>query len=283
MFVTERLFSVNGYQLAAKEWHVGAPQKVIACHGWLDNAASFDVLAALMPDCHLLALDMPGHGRSDHKSLQATYNLWDDLSDILAIADDMGWQTFNVLGHSRGAMMSLLLAAAMPDRVKSVAMLDAVWPVPVAIKDTTSQLRQFLLDNQKAKTKRLPSYASIEAAIDARCNVTGMSEHAARLIIERGTVLKSGRYCWSCDPRLTMASSVKLSELHNQALVESLTMPTLVILANQGLGKNQTLVEQLSVYSHMDVRSVSGGHHCHMEAAAPILATWCEDLFSQSF
>ena len=79
MIAGERIFNVNSYQLAAREWQPEAGIKVIACHGWLDNAASFDFLAPLLSACHVVALDMPGHGLSDHKSAQANYNIWDDL------------------------------------------------------------------------------------------------------------------------------------------------------------------------------------------------------------
>ena len=45
----------------------GDPQNpwVIALHGWLDNAASFNALAPLLKDVYVIALDLPGHGHSD--------------------------------------------------------------------------------------------------------------------------------------------------------------------------------------------------------------------------
>ncbi|MGH8027673.1 MAG: alpha/beta fold hydrolase, partial [Pseudoxanthomonas sp.] len=36
--------------------------KVLALHGWLDNAASFLPLAAYLPGVDLVMLDLPGHG-----------------------------------------------------------------------------------------------------------------------------------------------------------------------------------------------------------------------------
>ena len=35
---------------------------IIALHGWLDNAASFIELAALLNQYYIIALDFPGHG-----------------------------------------------------------------------------------------------------------------------------------------------------------------------------------------------------------------------------
>ena len=48
----------------------GDPQgpKLLALHGWLDNAASFAPMAAHLAAFDLVALDLPGHGASSHRA-----------------------------------------------------------------------------------------------------------------------------------------------------------------------------------------------------------------------
>ena len=52
-------------QLAALR-NDGSGPRVLALHGWLDNAASFLPLAAHLRAIDLVALDLPGHGHSAH-------------------------------------------------------------------------------------------------------------------------------------------------------------------------------------------------------------------------
>lgn len=279
MSASECHFTVNGYRLAAKEWHKGARFKVIACHGWLDNAASFDVLAPLMTDCHIIALDMPGHGHSDHKSPQATYNIWDDLLDILAIADEMGWSQFALLGHSRGAIMSLLLSAVMPERITAAVLLDAMLPKPVDDGAAAQQLRQFLLDQRGSANKKIADYPSVEKAVAARCLVTGMSEHAASLIVSRALQQVGGRHRWRSDPRLSTASAFKLTEGHQHSLLDALTVPALLLVAEEGLANQKAVLSLADSIASMQYQCLPGGHHFHMESQAAQIAELAERFF----
>lgn len=277
---TDRSFTVNGYCLAAKEWHPGADIKVIALHGWLDNAASFDVLAPLLTPCHIIALDLPGQGLSDHKSSQASYNIWDDLLDILAVADELGWHKFQLLGHSRGAIISMLLGASCPDRVQSMLLLDGIWPMPVKVEDSASQLADFIKQNRALATKTLPSYASLSEAMAARCRSARMSEAAARPIVERGLQQRADAWCWSSDPRLTSASAFKLSRGHIDSLMEAIAIPCLLLLAGQGLGAHPEILQQLSQYPSVEYRQMPGSHHFHLEDQAVDIAGIAAAFFS---
>ena len=64
MRARERTFDLRGLRVAAIEWGADGARPVLALHGWLDNAASFARLATLLDRLHLVAIDLPGHGRS---------------------------------------------------------------------------------------------------------------------------------------------------------------------------------------------------------------------------
>lgn len=284
MTVQEQRFGVAGLTIAARRWHAGAERRVLALHGWLDSAASFDRLAPCWPDTDLLAVDLPGHGLSDHKPPQATYNLWDDLLDLLRLCDQLGWQRFHLLGHSRGAMMALLLAAAMPERILSVVFLDGLLPEPTPATEVARQLGQFLRDHLSSGRRPRRGYASLGEAVAARCKVMGMSADTAELLLARNLELQDGRYHWRSDPRLNAASAFKLSADHNQALLAALDVPGLLLLADQGLGGAPAashMMECAAKSPRLAIQQYPGSHHFHLESGADILAARIADFWNQ--
>src|SRR5690554_6055873 len=80
----------------------------IALHGWLDNAASFAPLWPYLKCQPLLALDLPGHGYSSHRTAGAAYYFIEWAADIVALIEDYNWQEVHLIGHSMGAFVSQL-------------------------------------------------------------------------------------------------------------------------------------------------------------------------------
>jgi len=281
MTVQEQRFDVAGLTLAARRWHEGAPHRVLALHGWLDNAVSFDRLAPCWPEVDLLAVDLPGHGFSGHRPLQGSYNLWDDLPDLLRLCDLLGWERFSLLGHSRGGMMALLLAAALPERVDSLVCLDGLIPDPVDPLDVAGQLGRHLRE-QLAPRRPHRGYDSLEDAVAARCRVMGMAVEDARELLRRSLELREGRWYWRSDPRLNTASAFKLTAEHNRGLLASTTQPGLVIFAEGGLGAvSGELERSLAHHGNWTVMRCEGSHHAHFEAEAPAMAASIEHFWQQ--
>ena len=285
MVPEELHIEVAGLGIAARRWHPGAARRVLALHGWLDNAASFDQLAACWPDTDVLAVDLPGHGLSDHKPPQASYNLWDDLLDLLRLCDQLGWQQFHVLGHSRGAMMALLLATAAPQRVGSAVYLDGLVPEPVPADDVALQLGRFLRDHLGSGRQPRRGYTSIAEAVAARCRAAGLAPEIAEPLLVRNLERRGDRYPWRTDPRLTGPSAFKLSAEHNRGLLKALRVPSLLLLAKQGLAASPMAVGMRSLAElspALLVEQLPGSHHFHLEPVAATMAARIHDFWHSS-
>ncbi|ACE82947.1 alpha/beta fold hydrolase [Cellvibrio japonicus] len=261
-----RLYA-NGLSFAIQEWGQVGQLPVLALHGWLDNSASFARIAALLPDIHLVAVDMAGHGLSDHRPGVGLYNFWDDIQDILALADVLEWQEFVILGHSRGAIIGALAAVAFPERIKALALIEGLMPEPVKAENAPEQLASALKNLKELAQKQHTVYPDLETAIKAReRGLFPLSYHASSLLTRRGVVPVEGGLSWTSDSRLLAPSAIRLTKEHVDAFLKKLTMPLCLVLATRGLPQlYPNYLELLGHYSHIKYHLLEGGHHLHLE------------------
>ncbi|WP_213909243.1 alpha/beta fold hydrolase [Stutzerimonas nitrititolerans] len=250
---------------------------VIALHGWLDNAASFSRLAPLLNGVRIVALDLPGHGLSDHRPAGAGYNIWDYAYDILQTAEQFGWQRFSLLGHSLGGIVSVLLAGAMPERIERLALIDGVIPYTGEAESAPRKLGEALRALLAVERKRKPVYASFDQAVAARMKGVGaVSREAAERLAQRGLMPMPGGYTWRTDPRLMLPSPLRLTLAHAQAFAQRVECPTSLIIARQGLMTDAKVIEFIDSLPFESHR-LHGGHHLHLdddEGAAAIAAVF---------
>ena len=264
-------FDVLGLQLAAQRWHEGGVP-VIALHGWLDNSESFSLLAGYMPAIDLVALDMAGHGSSDHRAAHASYLIWDDLREILAVADQLGWQRFGLLGHSRGGIIAALLAAAAPERIRAVGLIDGLWAQTNPAAQTHTQMANSL-QAEKNQRQEKRYFTSLEEMISLRQrNGFPLSEAAARQLVLRNAEQCGDAWCWRTDPRHKLPSLMMLTPEQQEACHRSIQVPVELALAQQGLVlAYPDYAERLLALPHINWALYEGGHHLHMEGAQSIL------------
>ncbi|MCO1335548.1 alpha/beta hydrolase [Microbulbifer sp. OS29] len=263
--------------IAARQWGDREGEPVIALHGWLDNCASFDRLAPLLPGINLVALDMPGHGRSYHRSLDANYNIWEEAEDVLGVVHALGWRKFSIVAHSRGAIAGVITAGAFPDRVKRLALIDGLVPPFTKDEEAPENLAKAIAQRARYAARRLKVYSTFDEAVEARKNgMFPLTEWAARAITERGTREVEGGYTWSNDPRLMAASTAKLNEQQIKAYLSRLSMPVQLVLAEDGIAE---MIERLRPVLHgcqgIEAQEMPGSHHLHLEeSGAQAIAEW---------
>lgn len=261
--------SLPHIELAA---HLYGPEDgvpVLALHGWLDNAASFTRLAPKLSGLRIVAVDFAGHGHSDHRPLGAGYALWDYAYDVLQVAEQFGWQRFAILGHSMGAITAVLLAAAMPERISRLALIDGLVPYTGEAEQAPAKLGEALRARLALDGKRKPVYNEVARAVQARMKGVGAVSHeAAELLAQRGLMPVPGGYTWRTDSALTLASPLRLSWAHAQAFVRALQCPVSLVLAEQGMMQGQPAIQALVEDCGFAVHHLPGGHHLHLDDEA---------------
>lgn len=264
-------------RLAALQWGETSPRKVLAVHGWMDNAASFAGAAPLV-DSHVVAVDLPGHGRSAHRPRGAHYHFIDYIGDVLAAADALGWNKFHLLGHSLGAGVCAIAAAAAPGRVRSLALVEGVGPFTAAPNaDIAAQLagavhRRAAAEAGRQKPPRC--YAAVEDAVRARLAAGDMERASAALLVRRNLKRCAGGFCWRTDKRLLLPSAVYLAESQVRNFLGRISCPALLILGRRSTVLPPVVRRRRRLIADLRTVRLDGGHHVHLDdapAAAEVL------------
>lgn len=274
------LFHYDGIDIAACEWGDPDGVPVLATHGWLDNAASFAVLGPLLKGVRLVAVDLAGHGLSSHRAAHGTYNIWQDVGDIHAVAEQLGWKRFALLGHSRGGMICTLTAGAFPQRVTHLALLDSFVPQTMTAQEAPQQLAKAIEKRQKVLARPSKLYATVAAAEAARTRgESPLTPQAAHLIVGRAIESVAGGFRWRSDEKLKIPSEVKLTEDMVNAYVTRIECPVLMLLAHQG--RLQRFYGMEKILTNMTTEIIAGSHHFHMEASAGLVAERLSAFFTK--
>ncbi len=107
----------------------------ICVHGLSANSRSFDYLgeSLSLPGSTVVAMDLRGRGWSEITA-PGTYGWANHARDVVHVAMALGATTFDYVGHSMGAYVGMELARRAPDRVRRLALIDAIGaPEPAAM------------------------------------------------------------------------------------------------------------------------------------------------------
>jgi pimeloyl-ACP methyl ester carboxylesterase len=119
-----------------------------------------------------LAVDLRGHGESDPAD-DGVYDVPALAADVKAVADHFAMRRFVLVGHSLGATVAIAYAAAHPERVAGLVLVD---PNGDQTRIPRAQLDPFLAALQTEPLRELEAYF--------RQLVVGGDRDAARWVLE---------------------------------------------------------------------------------------------------
>jgi len=118
--------AVNGLGLQLYEWGTRGAPGALLLHSLAGHSHWWDWAAPLLAErFHVVALDLRGHGSSGHADPPA-YRAVDHVADIVEVLATLGWRSPLVVGHSLGGYVGMNLAAAHPDRVGALVIVDTM-------------------------------------------------------------------------------------------------------------------------------------------------------------
>ncbi|MBE2253607.1 MAG: alpha/beta fold hydrolase [Myxococcus sp.] len=123
----DRFLELPSGQLRVRQHGAEGKPLAIGVPGLSANCFTFNTLgpAVAATGRSFAALDLRGRGRSA-PGRRGTHGWAAHARDVLAVADALGAQRFDFVGHSMGAFVGLSLMAIAPLRVRSLVLIDAV-------------------------------------------------------------------------------------------------------------------------------------------------------------
>ena len=86
------------------------PKRVVIVNDWLCDTSTWDGARAFLDGARFTFAfaDLRGYGKSRERA--GAFTIDEAASDVLALADALGWARFSIVGHSMSALVALHLA-----------------------------------------------------------------------------------------------------------------------------------------------------------------------------
>ncbi len=181
----------GGRRLSALVWGEGPPELVLL-HGGAQNAHTWDTVALAL-DRPLVAIDLPGHGHSDHRP-DGPFAPRQNATDVAIAIRELAPESQLLVGMSLGGLTAIALAAAAPELVPRLALIDVT---PGVDREKAAPIAQFI-----AGPDTFESFDDILART-IEFNPTRSESSLRRGVLHNAVQRDDGRWVWRYQrPRL---------------------------------------------------------------------------------
>ncbi len=207
----------RGRSLSALRWGSGPPELVLL-HGGAQNAHTWDTVALAL-DRPLLAIDLPGHGRSDWREDRA-YWPQENAEAVATAVAGFAPDAHAIVGMSLGGLTALALSARAPELVRRLALVDVT---PGVNRDKASAITAFINGPE--------SFASFDEILERtiQFNPTRSESSLRRGILHNAAPREDGTWSWRYD-RFVPDADVPIPDFGDLwAAVDAVRVPFLLL------------------------------------------------------
>lgn len=123
----DNLVSIDGQKIHVEQSGDTSSEEtpIVLLHGFAASTVAFrKITPQLSARRRVIALDLNGFGYTERPSNEEQYRIDVQCETILKVADAIGIDTFDLVGHSYGGALSMFLAAEFPERVQHLVLIS---------------------------------------------------------------------------------------------------------------------------------------------------------------
>jgi pimeloyl-ACP methyl ester carboxylesterase len=239
----------DGRSVSALRWGSGPPE-VVLLHGGAQNAHTWDTVALAL-DRPVLAIDLPGHGRSDWRA-DHHYSPPALAADVEVVVRERAPEAALLVGMSLGGLTALCLTARAPDLVRRLAVVDVT---PGTDRAKAEPIITFVSGPEH--------FDSFDALLERTVahNPTRSVSSLRRGVLHNATEDPDGSWRWRWDPQhLPGAVNVEFGDLW--ATVDAVRVPFLLLRGSlSGVVDDDDVAEVRRRVPSVRVEVVDGAGH----------------------
>ena len=193
VIATERMITLSP-ELSLAALCYGDPNsslKILGVHGWVDNAATFELIVPMLIELgyYVVNIDLPGHGKSYHRPPSCYYSAIEYAANVLEVLENLQWENCVLMGHSLGGGICTVIASVLKTHIKGLILIDNLGLSYRPVEDTSKYILTAVQSKRSLARKNESSfYNSIEDAINQRIHTATThpgNQHISREGAER--------------------------------------------------------------------------------------------------
>jgi len=260
---------------------------MIMIHGLGDEADTWrHVLHPLSKHCHIIAIDLPGFGRSEKPKISYSPSFY--IDSISKMMDALSIKSAILMGSSLGAIIAHEMAIEQAKRVTGLILVGGALLQKKRMGDVTHLIMQipYLGEWLYTKLRKNPD-AAYESLRNVYYDLDQMPKDDREFLYER-----VNKRVWSDDQRRayfsTLRETAKWVMNHQKNLSDHLKriqIPTLIVRGTfDNLFSKENALDLISIQPEVEFFTIEGaGHLPHQEKPDIFLAKltpWLENHFS---
>ncbi|MEX8521065.1 MAG: alpha/beta fold hydrolase [Leptothrix sp. (in: b-proteobacteria)] len=247
-----------------KTFDADAPCLVLI-HGALHDHSVWTLLARWFAHhgWSVLAVDLPGHGRSHGPALPDVEALADWVLDLL---DAAGVESAALCGHSMGSLIALEAASRAPERITHLALIGTAAPMPVS-----QALLDGARDDPQAAIELVNRFSHSTLAAKPSYPGPGSWLHGANRALMRRVLAGSASHA-ACEVNLFHHDfSVCNRYAHGLEAAAAVRCPSTLILGRQDRMTQPRAATALALALRAKTLTLDAGHALMQEAPDGVL------------